>query len=187
MPEPVNTPPVDAGSKPVDAGAQSVKTYSESEFQDAIAKRQAAVEEKRALEAKLKEIEDARLAETAQYKDAYEKVKPELEQTKAELERLKSFEADVIGKEEARVKEGLEKLDEASKAEYSKFIAKLSLSERSEWIASKAGIAQTPATSLAANRPGQKTNSAAGTAPMSFNDRVAAFKANPQAFAKVLS
>jgi len=127
------------------------------------------------------EKEQARLKETQKWEEAYNKEVPTL---KTELETYKNKWTSYEAKLTERVAEKEAKLSKEAKDEYDKFISKLPLEDRDDWLNAKAGIIVT--SSPASGRTGVPGGTQKPVQTMDAKDRFEAYRANPQAFAKAI-
>lgn len=172
-------PPVDSGANGGEGKDGLPPEHWKREKEELIKDRQSLKSKLAALEAKQKEDETNRLKETQKWQEAYNKEVPTL---KTELETYKSKWTAVEEKMTARVTEKEAQLSKEAKAEYDKFISKLPLEDRDEWLNShvEAGGGSSPAS--------VRAGAAGGTQKpvklMSPEERFKSFATNPVAFAK---
>lgn len=175
-------PPVDSGANGGEGKDGLPPEHWKREKEELIKDRQSLKSKLAAIEAKQKEDETNRLKETQKWQEAYNKEVPTL---KTELETYKSKWTAVEEKMTARVTEKEAQLGKEAKAEYDKFISKLPLEDRDEWLSShvEAGGGSSPAS--------VRAGAAGGTQKpvklMSAEERFKAFTVNPTGFAKAIS
>lgn len=180
--EGVETPPADVGANNGNGADGLPPEHWKREKEEIIRERQSLKSKLASLEAKIKEDETNRLKETQKWEDAYNKEVPTL---KTELETYKSKWTAVEEKMTARVTEKEGQLSKEAKAEYDKFISKLPLEDRDEWLNShvEAGGSSSPANTRAGSAGGIQKPVKTMTAEERFN----AFKTNPNGFTKAIA
>ncbi len=144
---------MDAGAGNDDGKGGNPPDYWKREKEELIKDRQSLKTKLTAIEAKQKEDEANRLKETQKWEEAYNKEVPSL---KTELETFKTKWTAHEEKLTARVTEKESKLTKENKDEYEKFISKLPLEDRDEWLSLRTQT--TNPASPANGRPGATGN-----------------------------
>ncbi len=170
--------PVDAGASDTNTNGHSVEYY-QRELKRSIEERQSLKSRLDNMDAKQKEAEAERLKETQKWEEAYNKEVPTL---KTELEQFKGKWTAYEEKVSARVAEKEGKLSKEAKDEYDKYISKLTLEDRDEWLGGR--VQDIPQSSPASARTGAPNGTQKKVETMNAKERFDAFRANPQAFAK---
>lgn len=135
-----------------EGGGQSAE-YWKGEAKRAFEQRQALKAELEKRDKESQERDTARLKETQKWEEAYNKDVPTM---KAELETYKSKWTAFEEKLTARITEKEAKLSKDAKEEYEKFISKLPLEDRDEWLNVKVGVVAVPPPT--GGRPGNVGN-----------------------------
>ena len=176
-----DAPPVETGAEENKGGGKSPE-YLERELKKVIEQRQAVKAEldKRIKEDEAKEA--ARLKETQKWEEAYNKEVPTL---KTELETYKSKWTAFEAKLTERVTEKEGQLSKEARAEYDKFISKLPLEDREEWLISH--VESIPQSSPGSVRAGAASGTQKPVKTMTAEERFAAYRANATGFAKAIT
>lgn len=180
--EGVETPPVDSGANNAGAGDGLPPDHWKREKEELIKDRQSLKTKLAAMEAKQKEDETNRLKETQKWEEAYNKEVPTL---KTELETYKSKWTAFEAKLTERVTEKEGQLSKEARAEYDKFISKLPLEDREEWLSSH--VESIPQSSPGSVRAGAASGTQKPVKTMTAEERFAAYRANATGFAKAIS
>lgn len=170
--------PVDAGANDNDKGGRSVE-YLERELKRLVGDRQSLKAKLDEVESKQKEAEASRLKETQRWEEAYNKDVPTL---RGELETYKSKWTAFEEKLKARVAEKESKLTKESREEYEKFISKLDIEDRDEWLSKRDANMNT--TSPASARTGTHGGLQKPVRTMEAKDRFESFAMDPIGFSK---
>lgn len=156
--------------------------YYKAEAKKAFEERDKERKVRKEYEDRLKLEEQAKLEQTQEYKKKFEEIYPQFEQ-------LKTFKQSYDEQVQRNLEEAEKALPKDHAGEYELLKTYLPTEKRIDWISQKLAANQSaePKDSPANTRPGSTSAGATNeVSTMSFSDKVKLYKANPNAFKKLI-